>query len=249
MAGLTTKTTALSSWKFKALFLSLLLSLFLIGCGGGGSDDAGTHSGSGGGACGDISYEAVKNTANFPPYDLPANSFPREQLFTYYPLSDINAYAALLKSKGFILSPSIETVILYAHYSSYLIPDVAVTMFKMSDGSYSADIFYRANPNLASAVIPTGVPLVQYQLVEHHVGERVLVINHLTKYKNDLKKMGFEEIEGGSYGRMEKEVGNCVYSWFYQHTDHYLKPNDGYINYNWIIVDKAFGNLEVAQEN
>ncbi|MDR2635957.1 MAG: hypothetical protein LBC08_03910, partial [Campylobacteraceae bacterium] len=106
-------------------------------------------------------------------------------------------------------------------------------------------------PNLLSAITPVGVPLVQYDLGDHYVGERTFVINHIAKYKNALKQLGFSENEIVLDSKikvkiMKKEVSNCVYRWGYQHIDHFnpKNPNDGYINYAWEVIDKTFYNIE-----
>jgi hypothetical protein len=206
--------------------------------GNGNNND--NEDGGSSGLCGDISYEGVKKTTNFPLYDLSTNTFPREQVFNYHPIPNISTYDTLLKGNGFTSYQSNA----YVHYSGDLI-DIGVVMIKNSDdGSFTAAINYRSNLSLLSAITPAEVPLKQYQLLEHYTGERAFVINHIAQYKNSLKGLGFKEISGDNYGLMEKEVGNCVYRWFYQHVDHYLNAANGYINYNWVIVDKTFDNLE-----
>jgi hypothetical protein len=239
----------------------LILSFFLISCSDGigssnnnGSDNGGVEdssvnnvdtnankSGAGtSGLCGDINYEGVKKTTNFPRYDLPANTFPISQDFEYHPVPNINAYDALIQSKGLILYQSNDTVKIYLHS---LGEDIGVVTFKNSDGSFTAMINYKSNPSLLSAITPAGVPLKQYQLIEHYTGERTFVINHIAQYKNSLKELGFKET-GDGHGSIEKKVGNCIYRWFYQHRDHYLNANNGYIDYNWVVVDKTFDDLK-----
>jgi hypothetical protein len=185
-----------------------------------------------------MSEEGVKN--NFPPYDLPENSFLRGEVFTYYPIPNIDTYETLLKDNGFILTSTISGKT-YNHYSGSSTPDISIIIDNGNGGSFEATISYKfnLNPSLLKAITPANVPLVQYQLLKHYVGERTFVINHIAKYKSDLVELGFEEIdEGIDKGEMKKEVGNCVYQWYYQHTDHYLNYNNGYINYNWIVYDK-----------
>jgi hypothetical protein len=180
----------------------------------------------------------VKKAENFPPYDLlTANGFLKQQNFGYFPIPDVNAYDTILKGNMFELCQSSDARKLYFHSSCNLTPDISVVVSNGEDGSL-AIIMYKSNPNLLNDITPVGVPLVQYQLIEHYVGGRTSVTDHLAKYKSDLKELGFKEINGDAYGKMEKEVGNCIYSWFYQHTDHYLNSNNGYINYNWVITDK-----------
>ncbi|MDR1007299.1 MAG: hypothetical protein LBL65_01880 [Campylobacteraceae bacterium] len=196
------------------------------------------------GLCGDISYEGVKKTTNFPLYDLPANTFPRAQVFNYYPIPNISSYDTLLQGNGLTLYQSNDTVRLYAHYSGDSLLDIGVITRKNNDDSYTVIINYKSNPSLLSTITPAGASLKQYQLTEFYTGERTFVINHIAQYKNSLKGLGFKDI-GDSYGAMEKKAGNCVYRWFYQHQDHhYLNANNGYIDYNWVVVDKTFDDLE-----
>jgi hypothetical protein len=185
----------------------------------------------------------VKNPANYPPYDLPANSFLREQVFAYHPISNVTAYENLLLSNGFILV-YLDSIEIEYVYSSGGIYDIFVAMHKQSDGAFNAMIVYRSNPSLLSAITPTDAPLVQYQLLEFYVGERNFVIEHIDQYKSALKGLGFEEFEEDGNWWMEKDVGNCLYHWTYQHSDNYLGTNNGAIDYNWIIHDKAYDALE-----
>lgn len=234
-----------------------MIALIIGGCrssgSGGNSGKNGNSSGSGnsggrnGNSCSDISYESVKNTANFPFYDLFTNIFLQQQLFWHYPVSDADTYETILKNNGFVLEGSSNETRDYMHFSVGSEIDVRVSIFKLSNGSFIARIHtYGLNPNsnqnLLSVIAPTGVPLVQYQLVEHYIDERNFVIDHIDQYKSSLKELDFKETED-NYGLMRKEVGNCIYSWLYQHHDDYLNANNGYINYNWVIVDKTFENL------
>ncbi|MDR1007298.1 MAG: hypothetical protein LBL65_01875 [Campylobacteraceae bacterium] len=240
----------------------LLLGFLLIGCSGGANNDNNNginNSGNGGvedssvnantsdnkgvtgtsGLCGDISYEGVKKTTNFPLYDLPANTVPISQDFAYYPVLNISAYDTLLQNNGLTRIQSNDTVKLYIHS---LGEDIGVMTLKSNDGSFTAIITYHSNPSLLKAIIPVGVPLKQYQLFGHYTGERNFVINHIAQYKNSLKKLGFKET-GDGRGSMEKKVGNCIYGWGYDHHDHYPNANNGYINYSWIISDKTFDDV------
>jgi hypothetical protein len=188
----------------------------------------------------------VKKTENFPAYNLPtAKGFSKSEHFGYYPISNINAYDTILKGNRLTLTQSNDTFRAYIHYYGGLKVDIGVHTEKTKDGSFYANIFYSSNPSLLNAVKPANVPLTNYQLIEHYVGERNFVINHFTQYKSDLKKLGFKNTTVDGYEIMEREVGNCVYQWFYQHSDRYLNARDGHINYNWVVLDKTFyNNLE-----
>ncbi|MDR1007296.1 MAG: hypothetical protein LBL65_01865 [Campylobacteraceae bacterium] len=232
----------------------LLFSFFLIGCNGGSGNSNGVENSSGnvntnnvgtsnGGLCGDINYEGVKKTTNFPIYDLPANTFPTNHDFTYNHIPNISAYDTLLQGNGLIRYQSNDTVSLYIYSSGGSLPDIGVVTHKNSDSSYTAIINYNSNPSLLSAIKPAGVRLSQYVLTEHYTGERTFVINHIAQYKNSLKELGFKETNGGGDGYMEKNVGNCVYSWLYVHHDHRLDANNGYMYYSWAISDKTSENI------
>ncbi|MDR0407664.1 MAG: hypothetical protein LBH45_01925 [Campylobacteraceae bacterium] len=249
MAGLTTKTGTLYLFKFKAFYLStaFFLIFFLIGCGGGGGGSSDNSGGPGGGGssalCGDISLEGVKNTANFPLYDLPTNIFSQDQVFTYYPIVNVEAYHNLLLDNGFALDfdSSNDTYKNYMHY----LGTIGVVMRNTSSGFSEAAIIYVANQNLLNAITPSNTPLVQYQLVDHYIGERNFVNNHIDQYKSALYSSDFTDVDNNAYGGMDKKVGNCVYHWFYQHYDPYLNANDGVINYNWVVIDKTYFDLDL----
>jgi hypothetical protein len=217
-----------------------LLSFFLIEYANGKDVKSSVSSGT----CGDIGYAGVKKTENFPAYNLPTPKvFPKSEHFIYYPISDINAYDTLLKGNRFTLSQSNDTFKSYNHYYGGLI-DIIVVTSKAKDGFFFATItspgHFKSNQSLLNAVKPANVPLVNYLLIEHYVGERNFVINHFTQYKSDLKKLGFKNITVDGDEIMEREVGNCVYQWFYQHSDHYLNARNGYMNYSWVVLDKTF---------
>jgi hypothetical protein len=218
---------------FKLIFLALI-PVFLI---------AGGKSGS----CADISNAGVKKTSNFPLYDLLSNAFPQQQIFGYYPLSDADKYSKNLLSNGFTfdtISSNNETRLYHYFGRSKLNTDISVLMMKTSSGKFDAMIVYHLNENLLKKIIPDGVPLVQYQLLEHYVGGRTFVKNHLTKYISDIKSLGFKQDKNDAT-KWEKQVGNCVYRWSYSHQDSHLKSiSDGYIHYDWLIIDKNYYNLE-----
>jgi hypothetical protein len=181
----------------------------------------------------------VKKAGNFPPYDLYPSSSLKNEVFTYYPISDIDAYKATLQDNGFKLCQSNDITNVYFYPSCNLMPYISVATDNASGGPFEATIMYRSNPSLLNAITPARVPLVQYQLTEFYVGERAPVINHIAQYKSDIVGLGFKEIdEGFDKGEMEKEVGNCVYQWFYQHYDNLPSVGKGSIDYNWIVYDK-----------
>jgi hypothetical protein len=238
------------------LTLSALVLVFLSGCGGGGGSsssngkDDGTGTGEGtsswtSGSCKDISYEGVKKTSNFPLYDLPTNTFPQEQVFAYYPLSNIDEYENILTDNGFTLLGLNDTRHSYIHNTGI---DIRVDMFKHSSGKFDVNIEYKSNDSLLIAVTPAGVPLTQYQLLEHYVGDRNFVINYIAQYISDLESLGFKlgTFSDGTGELWEKQVGNCAYAWFYEHNDNpsYAPANSGYINYNWVVSEKSFWDLE-----
>jgi hypothetical protein len=220
---------------FKLIFLALI-PVFLI---------AGSKSGS----CADISNAGVKKTSNFPLYDLPTNDFPQQQVFGYYPLSNADEYSRNVMSNGFVVNPidSNNEIRLYVHAAApKYVPDVSVLiLLEASSGKFGTTILYISkNEGLLKKITPLGVPLVQYQLTEQYVGDRAFVKNHLTKYISDLKSLGFKQ-DANNTDEWKKQVGNCVYYWFYKYQNSHLKSTSNvYIDYHWVIADKDYANLE-----